>query len=132
MDHVEIGGPPVTPTGLTMGDLIPFESFLEIEIFLPQHQPATEHVLESLNDIPVADRPGRLTGGRRYGTHQNTYCESEIFHEPPAPTIIASAILRRFPGVMQRRREASAGKAGALSQGGCARRCRSRTDRVHR
>ena len=49
-----------------MNDLVPLEAFLEIKIFLPQHQPAAEHVFVSLDNVPVGDAAGGLRVSRRY------------------------------------------------------------------
>ena len=74
IDDVEIGIGPGHAAGLAMDDFVPLEAVLEIERFLPEHQPAAEHVLVGLDDVPV-----RQTGNlrcRRCGT-SNAACEKQ-------------------------------------------------------
>ena len=66
VDDVEIRVGPVDAARLAVDDLVPLEAFLEIKIFLPQHQPAAEHVFVSLDNVPVGDAAGGLRVSRRY------------------------------------------------------------------
>ena len=66
VDDVEIRIGPVDAARLAVDDLVPLEPFLEIKVFLPQHQPAAEHVFVSLDNVPVGDAAGGLRVSRRY------------------------------------------------------------------
>src|SRR5215475_445159 len=57
IDDVEIWVGPGDATRLSVDDLVPVKSFLEVEVFLPQDQPTTEHVFVRLDDIPVGEAP---------------------------------------------------------------------------
>src|SRR4029077_1226104 len=75
---VKVGVRPIHATGLAVNDLVPFEPFLEIKVFLPQYQQAAEHVFVSLDNVPVGDGAGGLRvnpAGRNARYNQRTKCK---------------------------------------------------------
>src|SRR5262249_50963796 len=81
VDDIKIRIGPGHPARLAVNDLVPLEALLEIEVLLPQHQPAAEHVFISLDNVPIGKGGGL---GMRRGCHPD--CgerrKNELLHGP--------------------------------------------------
>ncbi len=65
-----------------MNNLVPLEAFLEIEIFLPQHEQAAEHVFVSLDDVAIRETRGGLRAYRAGNYDCRERCEQQISSWP--------------------------------------------------
>src|SRR5262245_889847 len=95
VENVEIGVRPIDAPRRAVDDLVPLEAFLEIEIFLPQHEQAPEHVFVRLDDVAVGKALGRLRVDRAGSCNYRKRCESKSLHSSPphAKSILNSPLL---------------------------------------
>ena len=73
-----------------MDDLIPLEPLFEIEGLLPQHQPAAEHVMIGIDNVPVRQTPSCACAGGAGRTARNQHATRKAAHAVRVAAIAAS------------------------------------------